>query len=170
MSIGYQLFTPAYVSAKNLGMATNYIVSGLCICPAIIADWLYNHLQSCLNLPHHKNHTDCDIRIYDVPHIIQFEEIKSVPIYKGGFFTAAKPQKICAEIIGAIANAIVAATTFILVGLLEIALLAAATPIIIMLGVAATFAGGIYCLLQSYDKGFQKQSIDTINFLSEHCL
>ena len=151
-----------------MGMAVGYITTGLLICPAIFADWLYKNLQHSFNLSPHENQPQCDIRIYDIPHLIHYEEIKSTSIYQGGFFTASKPLKVFAEMTGTIVNAMVAASVFVLVGILEIALITTAMPLLILLGVAAIFAGGIYCLVQSYEKGFQKQCIDTINYLSEN--
>lgn len=170
MSFESGLFSPARISARNTGLAAGYIVSGLLVCPAILVDWLYDHLQKSFDLPPHENHQDCDVRVYDIPHLLHHEEIKSTPIHQGGFFAASKPLKIFAEITGSVANALVAATTFITVGILEIALFTAAMPFMMILGVAAAFAGGIYCLIQSYEKGFQKQCIDTINYLSENLL
>ncbi len=170
MSFESTIFSPAYLSARATGMATGYIISGLVICPAILADWLYQHLSQSFQLSNHPSHEECDVRVYDLPHLFSYEEIKSLPIYHGGFFSASKPLKIVAELIGSLTNAIVAASTFILIGILEIALITVAIPFVLMLGVAAAFAGGIYCLAQSYQKGFQKQCIDTINQLSENLL
>lgn len=170
MSIDSGVFAPAYVSARAIGMTSGAIISSLIICPAIFADWLYLSLCKSAKWEPPKEQPNADIRVYDLAHLIAHEEIKSSVIYQGGFFTASRPLKIAAELAGSLCCAMASATTFIIVGLLEMTLGVAAIPPLLILGAAAIFAGSIYCLVRSYQTGFQEQCVETVNYLSEKVL
>ncbi len=170
MSSDASILKPAYLSSRIAGMAAGSIITGLVACPTILLDWFHKLLGRCLTLEELPEDKSLSLCTYDLPHLLVHEEVKSFRIYQGGFFTSSKPVKIISELIGSLANALVAATTFVVVGLLEFALTIAATPFILVLGAAAIFAGGVYCMAQSYHKGLQAQCIDTINYLGEQFL
>lgn len=161
------MFQPAYHSAKVTGMAAGFIVTGLVACPAIFADWLYKHLGNCLNMDIDQlNRADGELCIYDLPHLVTYEEKRCMSFYQGGLFATSKPVKFAAELSGTVVNALVASATYMVVGLLEIGLALAVSPLVLLLGAAAIFAGGVYCMAQSYQKGLQQQCVDTINYLN----
>jgi len=162
------IFSPAKISAHSLGMASAYIVSNIMISPAILGDLIYDYYRANQTTKPYLAQTD--IRVYDLIHLLEHEEVKSQIIYKNGFFTSSRSLKIASESIGTLVNGLVAATTYLLVSLLEMSLIIALTPVALVLCAAATLAGCIYCLAKSYQVGFQEQCVETINCLSENIL